>query len=29
MDSFPSNVAGKMLKRKMRDGYTPVLRKKK
>jgi acyl-CoA synthetase (AMP-forming)/AMP-acid ligase II len=28
MDSFPSNVAGKMLKRKMRDGYTPVLRKK-
>jgi acyl-CoA synthetase (AMP-forming)/AMP-acid ligase II len=29
MDTFPSNVAGKMLKRKMRDEYTPVLRKKK
>ena len=29
MDSFPSNVAGKMLKRKMRDEYKPVLRKKK
>jgi long-chain acyl-CoA synthetase len=27
MDSFPSNVAGKMLKRVMRDQYKPVLRK--
>lgn len=28
MNTFPSNVAGKMLKRKMRDEYTPVLRNK-
>ncbi len=28
MSSFPCNVAGKMLKRKMRDEYAPVLRKK-
>ncbi len=28
MNTFPSNVAGKMLKRKMRDEYMPVLRKK-
>jgi acyl-CoA synthetase (AMP-forming)/AMP-acid ligase II len=27
MDSFPSNVAGKMLKRVMRDQYKPLLRK--
>jgi len=27
MESFPSNVAGKMLKRVMRDNYSPVIRR--